>query len=819
MATFDPQSFGSGLMQGFSFVEGIRQTREKIALAKREEERLIKDREDEENLKRRTLRASAYDQHRASGKRFSDLSDEDAITLFNERKDEVGDDGTKVTGVRRNADGSITPIVSGRDKYGRKFEGKPMTVDGTPVTEGGKEISFSADDADNMFDNWAAQYNPNFSARATKKAEIDRLQKLEDQDVEDNAITAQGILARRGRVTESPSPQAPGAQTPSGSAPVDRAEILRRQRDAESRSRHRNADGSLVTSKVGAQGVSQVMPATGVDPGFGVKPLQNDSEAEYVRFQDDYMAAMESRYGGDMVKALAAYNAGPGNVDDALLAADEAGQPENWMRFLPKPEETIPYVQKILGPESGAAQLASTDPQQAIQPPPAAAPAPAAAAARVSPTAPAGAAPARLGGDPRAELNQQILDSPVGQVSQGLTRVGQYMIDKPSELVQKGVTTAKWNTVKYEDVVAKPGKYLDSWNNEHGDVPPEVRAEVSKNLVRASRDRITTLAEVAKGKGPEAQAARRELTTLSRQLTEMSYSLSAAAGLPPKSKPGPELAEKLKDQPVPPPPKDDGAQKADLSALRRSSERNANSDAPELSQREINAASRMLARGKITAEQFERYVLTGYFQKGEIEQLDPTKSLIERLPDGSFRLVYDGAPAAMAEAAAKAKKGSGDGDNKVHNRNYGILDGIVTERYKDTKNSKLTAERRVQLLSAVYDNAAVLAGLGYDVWDHETGTFSLENLSEIQLHQLSNTLLDNIEKNEEPMSWFKTVFGADQSKPGMTEGLNQQVPRFDEGKFQGTMENIRRAAAAGNPKAQAALARGEDFIRQQLAGK
>lgn len=86
----------------------------------------------------------------------------------------------------------------------------------------------------------------------------------------------------------------------------------------ESGNRHRNADGSLVTSPKGAQGVGQIMPPTGKDPGFGVKPLQDDSEQENRRFTGDYLGAMLKRYNGNQILALAAYNAGPGQVDGWL---------------------------------------------------------------------------------------------------------------------------------------------------------------------------------------------------------------------------------------------------------------------------------------------------------------------------------------------------------------------------------------------------------------------------------------------------------------------------------------------------------------------
>lgn len=117
------------------------------------------------------------------------------------------------------------------------------------------------------------------------------------------------------------------------------------QLKAESQLRHYGKDGNLLRSEKGAQGVSQVMPKTGDTPGYGVKPLQSETEEEFRRFGFDYMVAMNQKYKGDIRKALAAYNYGPGNVDKAIREARKAGVP--WERKVPL--ETRNYLKKIVG--------------------------------------------------------------------------------------------------------------------------------------------------------------------------------------------------------------------------------------------------------------------------------------------------------------------------------------------------------------------------------------------------------------------------------------------------------------------------------------
>jgi soluble lytic murein transglycosylase-like protein len=90
------------------------------------------------------------------------------------------------------------------------------------------------------------------------------------------------------------------------------------------------------TSPAGAQGLTQLMPGTAA--GLGVTnpldPAQSiEGGARYLRQQLDH-------FGGDVTKALAAYNAGPGAVE----------------RFggVPPYEETQSYVRRVLDYAQGA---------------------------------------------------------------------------------------------------------------------------------------------------------------------------------------------------------------------------------------------------------------------------------------------------------------------------------------------------------------------------------------------------------------------------------------------------------------------------------
>lgn len=122
------------------------------------------------------------------------------------------------------------------------------------------------------------------------------------------------------------------------------------------RQRESGGNPNAVSPK-GAKGDMQVLDGTNTDPGFGVTPAKDDSPKERSRVGRDYLSAMVTHYGGDLQKGLAAYNAGPGSVDNAVkqaaLPANQGmknpdGSAKTWMDYLPKPQETKPYVANIL---------------------------------------------------------------------------------------------------------------------------------------------------------------------------------------------------------------------------------------------------------------------------------------------------------------------------------------------------------------------------------------------------------------------------------------------------------------------------------------
>jgi soluble lytic murein transglycosylase len=113
---------------------------------------------------------------------------------------------------------------------------------------------------------------------------------------------------------------------------------------------------SGAVSPAGALGLMQLMPATAdtVAARLGVdhNARRLTAEPDYnIRLGSAYLAEMLERYRGSYVLAVAAYNAGPGRVDDWL---EERGDPRaagvdviDWIEGIPI-YETRNYVQRVL---------------------------------------------------------------------------------------------------------------------------------------------------------------------------------------------------------------------------------------------------------------------------------------------------------------------------------------------------------------------------------------------------------------------------------------------------------------------------------------
>jgi hypothetical protein len=92
-----------------------------------------------------------------------------------------------------------------------------------------------------------------------------------------------------------------------------------------------------LVSSAGAEGTMQVMPNTQTNPGYGVTPAKDKSQAELERVGRDYYAAMQKQYGNDTMASIA-YNMGPGRTDEWLKKGGN---------FRDLPAETRDYIGQV----------------------------------------------------------------------------------------------------------------------------------------------------------------------------------------------------------------------------------------------------------------------------------------------------------------------------------------------------------------------------------------------------------------------------------------------------------------------------------------
>ena len=129
-----------------------------------------------------------------------------------------------------------------------------------------------------------------------------------------------------------------------------------------------------------AAGLTQVIPTTAADPGFGIAPLKQGDAEDSLRFGAQYLGALRNKYKGDIDKALAAYNWGTGYVDSHLaknngnlVVSQLPSETQDYIKYIntgnasntakpaiTSPINTVEFV-PVKKPEGMAAQLAEVD--------------------------------------------------------------------------------------------------------------------------------------------------------------------------------------------------------------------------------------------------------------------------------------------------------------------------------------------------------------------------------------------------------------------------------------------------------------------------
>lgn len=183
----------------------------------------------------------------------------------------------------------------------------------------------------------------------------DQRQRLNDNVRSDLAKTAAQGFAKNPKAAAE---LLKGVQSPSEVMRWDTKTIFSNMIKAESGGKQTGGAGSVAgpseptTSTAGAVGAAQVLPSTAKEV---VQKNGIPWDEERFKYDKTYNTMLGQLYFeeqvntfGDVAKAVAAYNAGPGGVRRAISKAEqETGNPDNWHKFVPA--ETKGYLSKVLG--------------------------------------------------------------------------------------------------------------------------------------------------------------------------------------------------------------------------------------------------------------------------------------------------------------------------------------------------------------------------------------------------------------------------------------------------------------------------------------
>lgn len=158
------------------------------------------------------------------------------------------------------------------------------------------------------------------------------------------------------------------AEAAPAAAPDNRGATFDALLQQESGGSQMNADGTVKTSPKGAIGIAQIMPTTGPEAaklaGLPWDENRLRTDAEYNKaLGNAYFSKQLDTFGGDVQKALAAYNMGPGSKAKGNGVAglvDKYG--DEWLAHAPA--ETQNYVRSITAKAgAGQAQAVAVSPQ------------------------------------------------------------------------------------------------------------------------------------------------------------------------------------------------------------------------------------------------------------------------------------------------------------------------------------------------------------------------------------------------------------------------------------------------------------------------